>query len=173
MTNMQFTDLQIIKKRTIMQYLKSKRIVVTGGAGFLGKNVVAQLKEHGCKDIFVPRSKDYDLVDMDAVKRLYEDARPDIVIHLAAVVGGIGANSENPGQFFYDNMMMGAQLMEQGRLNGMYVLDASVVIKWFSEEEYTDKAVKLRDDFLKEKTNSSFLTCCFMKFPMHCDITQI
>ncbi|MDP2766898.1 MAG: NAD-dependent epimerase/dehydratase family protein, partial [Candidatus Methanoperedens sp.] len=62
-----------------MPYLKSKRIVVTGGAGFLGKNVVAKLEEHGCEDIFVPRSKDYNLVDMDAVKRLYEDARPDIV----------------------------------------------------------------------------------------------
>lgn len=113
---MQFTDLPIMKRRTIMQYLENKRIVVTGGAGFLGKNVVAKLKEHGCKDIFVPRSKDYDLVDMDAVKRLYKDAMPDIVIHLAAIVGGIGANSENPGQFFYDNLMMGVQMMEQGRL---------------------------------------------------------
>ncbi|MBU4222177.1 MAG: NAD-dependent epimerase/dehydratase family protein [Euryarchaeota archaeon] len=102
-----------------MPYLKDKRILVTGGAGFLGKNVAAKLEEHGCKDIFVPRSKDYDLVDMDAVKRVYEDARPDMVIHLAAVVGGIGANSENPGQFFYDNLMMGAQMMEQGRLNGI------------------------------------------------------
>jgi GDP-L-fucose synthase len=102
-----------------MPYLEDKRIVVTGGAGFLGKNVDAKLKEHGCKDIFVPRSKDYNLVDMDAVKRLYEDARPDIVIHLAAVVGGIGANSENPGQFFYENLMMGVQMMEQGRLNGI------------------------------------------------------
>ena len=100
-----------------MSYLEGKRIVVTGGAGFLGKNVVAKLKERGCEDIFVPRSKDYNLVDMDAVKRLYKDARPDIVIHLAAVVGGIGANSENPGRFFYDNLMMGVQMMEQGRLN--------------------------------------------------------
>ncbi len=112
-------DLPIIKRRKIMPYLEGKRIVVTGGAGFLGKNVAAKLKECGCKDIFVPRSKDYNLVDMEAVKRLYEDARPDIVIHLAAVVGGIGANSENPGRFFYDNLMMGAQLMEQGRLNGI------------------------------------------------------
>jgi GDP-L-fucose synthase len=107
------------KKREIMPYLENKRIVVTGGAGFLGKNVFAKLDEHGCKDIFVPRSKEYNIVDMEAVKRLYEDVRPDIVIHLAAVVGGIGANSENPGQFFYDNLMMGVQMMEQGRLNGI------------------------------------------------------
>lgn len=100
-----------------MSYLEDKRIVVTGGAGFLGRNVVAKLKEYGCEDIFVPRSKDYNLVDMEAVKRLYKDAKPDIVIHLAAVVGGIGANRENPGRFFYDNLMMGMQMMEQGRLN--------------------------------------------------------
>ena len=102
-----------------MSYFKNKKITITGGAGFLGKNVITKLKEHGCKDIFVPRSGDYNLVDMDAVKQLYKDARPDIVIHLAAVVGGIGANSENPGRFFYDNLMMGVQLMEQGRLNGI------------------------------------------------------
>lgn len=102
-----------------MSYLEDKRIVVTGGAGFLGKNVVAKLKEHRCEEIFIPRSKDYNLVDMDAVKRLYEDARPDVVIHLAAVVGGIGANRENPGHFFYDNLMMGVQMMEQGRLHGI------------------------------------------------------
>ncbi len=102
-----------------MSFLEGKRIVVTGGGGFLGKNVVSKLEEYGREDIFIPRSKDYDLVDMEAVKRLYEDARPDIVIHLAAVVGGIGANSENPGRFFYDNLMMGVQMMEQGRLNGI------------------------------------------------------
>jgi GDP-L-fucose synthase len=90
---------------------------VTGGAGFLGGNVVKKLKERGCNDIFIPRHKDYDLVKMGDVKRLYSDAEPDIVIHLAAVVGGIGANSENPGRFFYDNLMMGVQMMELGRLN--------------------------------------------------------
>ncbi len=102
-----------------MSYLENKRITVTGGAGFLGKNIVGKLKEKGCGDIFVPRSKDYDLVKMEDVRRLYADADPDIVIHLAAVVGGIGANMENPGRFFYDNLMMGVQMMEQGRLNGL------------------------------------------------------
>lgn len=102
-----------------MSYLENKRITVTGGAGFLGRNVVEKLKDMGCNDIFIPRSKDYDIVKMEDVKRLYEDARPDVVIHLAAVVGGIGANSENPGRFFYDNLLMGVQMMEQGRLNGI------------------------------------------------------
>jgi len=99
-----------------MSWLVSKRITVTGGAGFLGNYIVKNLRESGCQNIFVPRSKDYNLVDNEAVKRLYRDAKPDIVIHLAALVGGIGANKENPGKFFYDNLMMGVQMMEQGRL---------------------------------------------------------
>jgi GDP-L-fucose synthase len=102
-----------------MSYLESKRITVTGGAGFLGRNVVKALEEKGCYDIFIPRHNKYDLVKMEDVKRLYSDAEPDIVIHLAAVVGGIGANSENPGRFFYDNLMMGVQMMEQSRLKGV------------------------------------------------------
>jgi len=99
--------------------LKNKRILVTGGAGFLGKHLVAKLKERGCRHIFVPLIEKYDLVQMPAVKRLYKDAKPDIVIHLAAKVGGIGANRENPGSFFYDNLMMGVQLMEVGRQVGI------------------------------------------------------
>jgi GDP-L-fucose synthase len=100
-------------------WLAYKKVAVTGGAGFLGKNVVGKLEERGCREIFVPRSRDYDLVQMEAVKRLYVDARPDVVVHLAARVGGIGANMKNPGSFFYENLMMGVQLMEQGRLHGI------------------------------------------------------
>jgi len=96
--------------------LATRRLLVTGGAGFLGKHVVRELERKGCKEIFVPRSKDYNLVDMEAVRRLYQDSRPDVVIQLAAVVGGIGANRANPGRFFYDNLMMGVQMMEQARL---------------------------------------------------------
>ncbi len=102
-----------------MSFWKDKRVTVTGGAGFLGSFIVEKLRGHGCKEVFVPRSKDYDLVQMDAVKRLYKDTRPDMVIHLAAQVGGIGANLANPGKFFYDNIMMGAQLMEEGRQLGL------------------------------------------------------
>lgn len=102
-----------------MSNLAGKRVVVTGGMGFLGKNVVRKLEERQCHEIFVPRSRDYDLVRMEAVERLYVDARPDVVVHLAARVGGIGANMRNPGSFFYENLLMGVQLIEQGRLHGI------------------------------------------------------
>jgi len=102
-----------------MEFWTGKRVAVTGGAGFLGSFVVAKLRDRGCQDIFVPRSREYDLVEMESVKRLYRDAHPDMVIHLAARVGGIGANRANPGKFFYDNLLMGTQLMEQGRLSGI------------------------------------------------------
>ncbi len=100
-------------------FWSDKRVVVTGGAGFLGSFVVAQLRARGCSRIFVPRSQDYDLVEMSAVTRLYDDASPDLIIHLAARVGGIGANQANAGKFFYDNLMMGTQLMEVGRRRGL------------------------------------------------------
>jgi GDP-L-fucose synthase len=98
-----------------MYFWRDQRVVVTGGDGFLGSFVVEKLEQRGCGSVFVPRSQDYDLVTMEAVERLYDDARPDLVIHLAARVGGIGANQANPGKFFYDNLMMGTQLMEVGR----------------------------------------------------------
>lgn len=102
-----------------MSFWTNKRVVVTGGAGFLGAVVVAQLHQRGCRNIVIPRSRDYDLVDMEAVKRLYADTAPDVVVHLAARVGGIGANQTHAGQFFYDNLMMGTQLMEVGRRQGV------------------------------------------------------
>jgi GDP-L-fucose synthase len=102
-----------------MSWLVTKKITVTGGAGFLGKHVVRNLQERGCQHIFVPRSRDYNLVDREAVERLYRDSRPEVVIHLAGAVGGIGATKENPGRFFYDNLLMGAQMIEQGRVCGV------------------------------------------------------
>jgi GDP-L-fucose synthase len=97
----------------------NQRVVVTGGAGFLGSFVVEQLRAKGCREVIAPRSREYDLVQMDAVRRLYADTNPDMVLHLAARVGGIGANKANPGRFFYDNLMMGTQLIEVGRQRGL------------------------------------------------------
>jgi GDP-L-fucose synthase len=96
-----------------------RRVVVTGGAGFLGSFVVDALRARGCERPFVVRSRQYDLRLESDVVRLLKDARPDLIIHLAATVGGIGANRENPGRFFYENLIMGAQLMEQARLFGV------------------------------------------------------
>jgi len=101
-----------------------ERIVLTGGAGFLGAFVLEELRRRGARDVFVPRSREYDLVDMAAVRRIYADAKPTLVIHMAARVGGIGANRENPGKFFYDNLMMGVQLIEVGRQVGLKKLVA-------------------------------------------------
>lgn len=94
-----------------------KRIVVTGGAGFLGRIIVERLRTLTDVEVFVPRSADYNLIEAADIKRLFTETRPDLVIHLAAVVGGIGANQKNPGKFFYENLMMGVQLIEQARLS--------------------------------------------------------
>jgi GDP-L-fucose synthase len=98
-----------------MSFWAGKRVLVTGGSGFLGKHFVEMLNAKSPGDIFVPRKRDYDLVEAQNIQRVYEDAKPDIVIHLAGDVGGIGANRTNPGRFFYNNLMMGVQLMEYGR----------------------------------------------------------
>jgi GDP-L-fucose synthase len=98
--------------------LSGKKIVVTGGSGFLGRHVVEELTRHGATTV-VPRRRDYDLVDREASRRLLSDHHPDLVVHLAALVGGIGANRENPGSFFFANLMMGVQLVEECRLQGV------------------------------------------------------
>lgn len=96
-----------------MSFWSENRFVVTGGSGFLGSVIVRKMEELGAKDVFVPRSADYDLRDHSAILRLLEDAKPDVIIHGAASVGGIGANQEHPADFLYDNLMMGVQMMHE------------------------------------------------------------
>ena len=99
--------------------LSTKRICVTGGAGFLGQHLVRNLQSKGARDIFIPRYPEYDLVKGEDIARMLADAQPDIIIHLAAHVGGIGANLARPAEFFYDNLMMGVQLMHQAWQRGV------------------------------------------------------
>ena len=100
-------------------FFENRRVVVTGGAGFLGGYVTEKLRKRGCKNILTPKIEDYNLVKLDDINKMYDDMQPDIVIHLAAVVGGIGANREHPGEFFYKNLMMGVQLIEQARMRNI------------------------------------------------------
>jgi GDP-L-fucose synthase len=102
-----------------MSFWAGKRLLVTGGAGFLGRYVVSKLQAHSPAEIVVPRRKTDDLTDVGNVERVYQEGRPEIVIHLAGDVGGIGANRANPGRFFYNNLIMGVQLMEYGRRHGI------------------------------------------------------
>jgi GDP-L-fucose synthase len=100
-------------------FWRDRRVVVTGGAGFLGSHIVENLRALGCRHLFVPRIEEYDLTQLDAVQRLYKTAKPDLVLHLAALVGGIGANRDNPGLFFHTNMIMGLQMIEEARKFGV------------------------------------------------------
>lgn len=99
--------------------LARERVCVTGGSGFLGRHVVAALEARGCREVIVPRRADYDLREAAATARLFADTRPTVVVHLAAVVGGIGANRAHPGSFFYDNAAMGLHVVEQSRRAGV------------------------------------------------------
>src|SRR5437868_4374429 len=96
-----------------MSYWTGRRVCVTGGGGFLGSYVVQGLRNRGCSQIFVPRSREYDLRERRAIVRMFDDARPDTVIHLAAVVGGIGANQRNPAGYLYENLIMGLQFIDE------------------------------------------------------------
>jgi GDP-L-fucose synthase len=136
--------------------LATKRILVTGGAGFLGTHFIALLRERGCREIFSPRSVEYDLTDRAAVQRLYAETRPELVFHLAARVGGIGANQRNPAKYFYDNLQMGVHVIEEGRHAGVgkFVVAGTIC----SYPKYTP--VPFREDDLwngyPEETNAPY-----------------
>lgn len=100
-------------------FWQNRRVCVTGGAGFLGRFILAELRRRGANDIFVPTIEKYDLVDPASIDRMLADSRPDVIIHLAAKVGGIGANRAHPAEFFYDNLMMGVQLMHRAWQTGV------------------------------------------------------
>jgi len=139
-----------------VSWLADRRIAVTGGAGFLGGHVVEALRRRGCCDVFVPRRVDYDLTDMDDVRRLYEDHRPQVVIHLAAKVGGIGYIKERPAEFLYENLMMGMQVMEEARRRGVEKLVAVGSVCAYPKEA----PVPFREDDLwcgyPEETNAPY-----------------
>jgi len=111
MESKSMTDQLQNEKKTPANFWQDRRVCVTGGAGFLGSFVIEKLRQRGAKDIFVPHQEDYDLVKLENIQRMLDDAQPDLIIHLAALAGGIGANRARPADFFYINLMMGVQLM--------------------------------------------------------------
>ena len=133
-----------------------RRVIVTGGAGFLGRRVVDRLQSCGDLEVFVPRQREYNLVEQADIQRLLGEVQPDLIIHLAAVVGGIGINQKNPGKFFYDNLMMGVQLIEQARLHGVQKFVAlGTVCAYPKFAETPFKEDKLWDGY-PEETNAPY-----------------
>jgi GDP-L-fucose synthase len=116
---MRTEDLTMESPTKCSGFWAERRVLVTGGAGFVGRSVVSRLHSAGAKEVFVPRRAQYDLRDKEGIVRALDEGRPDVIIHLAASVGGIGANRANPGTFFYENAIMGIQLLEQARLAGV------------------------------------------------------
>lgn len=139
-----------------MSFWKGKRVVVTGGAGFLGGHLVPMLKKAGPSEVFVPLESDYDLTKPDKVRKMYRDADPDIIIHMAGKVGGIGFNREKPGELFYDNLMMGLCLMEEGRKRGVEKFVALGTV--CSYPKYTPAPFKEKDlwNGYPEETNAPY-----------------
>lgn len=136
--------------------LADSRVLVTGGSGFLGSQVAEKLHQRGCPTIVVPRSRDYDLVDPAAVRRLLSDSRPAVIIHLAAKVGGIGANREHPADFFYDNLMMGAQLMHESWQAGVEKFVAVGTVCAYPKHTPVPFREELLWDGYPEETNAPY-----------------
>ena len=136
-------------------FWQDRRVCVTGGAGFLGSYVVARLHDAGA-DVFIPRASEFDLREKAQIRRMYDVSRPDMVIHLAAVVGGIGANRDNPGRYFYDNLIMGVELIEEARRRGLEKFVATGTICSYPK----DTPVPFREEDLwngyPEETNAPY-----------------